>query len=180
MNYLTDESGKSINAVNPLPVGLSGSNVADGSGLSGVSFEVDANGYNVLRIVDAAPFAYDSTALALRVINKESDVDDVVFHDAAVVAADGASLVVGGKKTLVVEILRTATSGTIAFMAEGPSGADIPLIGVNLSTLAMATSTTGTGELWQFDITGLTKVFMDITAMVAGDGSITVKGTAVA
>lgn len=63
-------------------------------------------------------------------------------------------------------------------MAEGPSGADIPLMGVNLSTLATAISTTGTGELWQFDITGLSKVFMDLTAVATGP--VTVKGKAVA
>jgi hypothetical protein len=161
-------------------VSLSGSNVADGTVSNGVSFEVDTGGYNVLRVVDAAPFAYDSAAQSFRVINKESDVEDVVFHDAAVVAADGTAFVVGGYKTLTVEILSTATSFTIAFIGEGPSGADIPLMGINLSTLTTGVNTSTSGQLWQFDITGLTKVFMDLTAITAGPGSVTVKGKAVA
>lgn len=107
-----------------------------------------------------------------------SKTEDVTFHDAATAAADGTAFTVEGYKTLTVEITRTAGTSTVAFMAEGPSGADIPLMGVNLSTLATAISTTGTGELWQFDITGLTKVFMDLTAVATGP--VTVKGKAVA
>lgn len=105
-------------------------------------------------------------------------IEDITFHEAATVAADGAAFTVGGYKTLTVEVTRTAGTSTVAFMAEGPSGADIPLMGVNLSTLASAISTTGTGELWQFDITGLSKVFMDLTAVATGP--VTVKGKAVA
>jgi hypothetical protein len=104
-------------------------------------------------------------------------VTAVTFHDGATVAADGTAFTVGYHKTLVVEITRTAGSSTVAFMGEGPSGADIALMGVNLTTLGTAISTTGTGELWQFDITGLTKVFMGLTAVVTGP--VTVKGRAV-
>ena len=107
-----------------------------------------------------------------------SKTEDVTFHDAATVAADGTAFTVLGYKTLTVEITRTAGTSTIAFIGEGPSGANIALMGVNLSTLATATSTTGTGEIWQFDVTGLTSVFMDLQA-VAG-GNVSVKGKAVA
>ena len=107
-----------------------------------------------------------------------STVTDVTFHDAAVVGAGGTILTVGGNKTLTVEIYGTSTSRTVAFKARGPSGADVALMGVNLTTNASAISTTGTGEFWQFDITGLTSVLMDLTA-VAG-GNVSVKGKAVA
>lgn len=109
-----------------------------------------------------------------------SRTEDITFHDAAVAAADGAAFTVGGYKTLTVEILSTATSFTIAFIGEGPSGADIPLMGINLTTLGTGINTSTSGQLWQFDISGLTKVFMDLTTIVAGAGSVTVKGTVVA
>lgn len=107
-----------------------------------------------------------------------SKTEDITFQDAATAAADGTAFTVEGYKTLTVEITRTAGTSTVAFIGEGASGADIALMGINLSTFATATSTTGTGELWQFDITGLTKVFMDLTAVATG--SVTVKGKAVA
>jgi hypothetical protein len=138
-------------------------------------FESDTG---ILKIVNQAGVLVNAPSESVGLSG--SNVEAVTFHEAAVAAADGTAFTVGGYKTLTVEILRTATSGTIAFTAEGPSGADILISGVNLASFATATSTTGTGELWQFDITGLTKVFMDITVMVAGAGSITVKGTAVA
>lgn len=106
--------------------------------------------------------------------------NDITFHDEATAVADGTALTIDGEKTLVVEILSTATSFTIAFKGEGASGADISLMGVNLSDFSTGTSTSTSGQLWQFDITGLTKVFMDLTAITAGVGSVTVKGRAVA
>jgi len=133
----------------------------------------------LVKIQDKNGTPIDETN-ALPVSLSGSLTQDITFQDAAVVAADGTVFTVAGYKTLTVSILRTATSGTIAFTGRGGNGADIPLMGVNLTTLTTAISTTGTGELWQFDITGLTSVFMDITVMVAGAGSITVKGRAVA
>lgn len=58
--------------------GISGANVSDGSHVDGVSYELDENSYPVLRVVDAAPFAYDpalqvikTTVLAQRKVVKE-------------------------------------------------------------------------------------------------------------
>lgn len=101
-----------------------------------------------------------------------SNTADVTFHDAATVAANGTVLTVNGYKTLTVEIYGTSTSRTVAFKGRGPSGEDRSLMGVNLSDFSTATSTTGTGELWQFDITGLTSVFMDLTSVSGGNVSI--------
>jgi len=42
-------------------VTLTGSNVTDGVGILEATFEKDPNGNGVLRIVDAAPAAYDET-----------------------------------------------------------------------------------------------------------------------
>ncbi|AHF10362.1 MULTISPECIES: hypothetical protein [Dehalobacter] len=104
--------------------------------------------------------------------------NDVTFHNAAIVAADGTILTVGGYKTLTVEIYGTSTSRTIAFIGRGPSGTDRAIMGVRLSDLSTGSSTTGTGEIWQFDITGLSSVFVDLQA-VAG-GNVTAKGRVVA
>jgi hypothetical protein len=103
---------------------------------------------------------------------------DITFHDAAVAPVDGAVFDVGGNKTLTIEISGTSTSRTIAFIGRGPSGEDRYIAGVKLSDLSVATGSTGAGELWQFDITGLTSVLMKVPA-VAG-GNVTVKGRAVA
>jgi hypothetical protein len=51
-------------------------------------------------------------------------------------------------------------------------------MGVRLSDLATGINTTGTAEYWQFDVTGVYQVVMDLTA-VAG-GNVSVKGRAVA
>jgi hypothetical protein len=144
---------------------------------TGRRMKEDGNLVNVADMVEALynAFVVDKNA-GIEVSG--SKVEDVTFHDAATVAADGTAFTVAGYKTLTVEITRSAGTSTVAFIGEGPSGADIALIGVNLSTFATGTSTTGTGELWQFDITGLTKVFMDLQA-VSG-GNVTVKGKAVA
>ena len=49
-------------------VRISGSNVADGTAVSAVSFVEDPSGYFALRVVDAAPQAYDSVEDAKRVL----------------------------------------------------------------------------------------------------------------
>jgi hypothetical protein len=51
-------------------------------------------------------------------------------------------------------------------------------MGIKVSDLSTGVSTTGTGEVWQFDVTGLEEVIMDLTA-VSG-GNVSVKGRAVA
>lgn len=103
---------------------------------------------------------------------------DIEFHKDAVVASDGKEAIVFDAKTLTIEIYGTSTSRTIAFIGRGPSGTDRAIMGVRLSDLATAVSTTGTGELWQFDVTGLVSVFCDLQA-VAG-GNVSVKGRMVA
>jgi len=107
-----------------------------------------------------------------------SDVEEVTFHDAAEAQATGAEWAVGGKKTLTVEIYGTSSGRTVEFKAKGPSGTARAISGIKLSDFSTATSTTGTGELWQFDVTGLTSVIMDLTAVA--DGNVSVKGKAVA
>lgn len=108
-------------------------------------------------------------------------VKDVIFHDAATAAADGFAFAVGGYKTLTVEIYGTVTASSVSFMGKGASGTARALMGLKLDDWSKATSSAGSGELWQFDITGLEYVLMDLTSITAGEGeSLTVKGRAVA
>ncbi len=111
------------------------------------------------------------------VLNMMNDVMDVTFHDASTVAANGQPFEVKYFKSLTVEIFGTSTGRTVTFYGKGASGTLRALKGINLSTLATGTSTTGTGEIWQFDITGLHKVIMDLTAIT--DNNVSVKGRAV-
>lgn len=107
-----------------------------------------------------------------------SNVTDVVFHDAATVTGQGGVFTVDGYKTLTVEVYGTAATLTVAFKATGPSGTARTLMGAKLSDLSTGTSSSALGEFWQFDVTGLSTVIMDLTAVTGGN--VSVKGKAVA
>jgi hypothetical protein len=100
------------------------------------------------------------------------------FHNAATQAADGTTMVItSGQSALLVEISGTSASRTVLFKGL-VSGSDTyrPILGFNVATGATATQTTGTDELWLFNVTGIASVMMDVSA-VAG-GNVTVRGTA--
>lgn len=101
----------------------------------------------------------------------------VTFQDAATPTGDGTPFVVGAYKILTVEIYGTSTTRTVTFYGKSKSGTLRALKGLNLSTWNSATSTTGSGEIWQFDITGLDYVIMNLTA-VSG-GNVSIKGNAI-
>ena len=128
---------------------------------------------------DIADFAPNSG----RVLKEDSTVinmadissgNSVIFHDEAVSASNGTELEVGGYKTLAFEIYGTSTSRTVEFKCKSESGTLRSIMGVKVNDFSTATSTNGTGEIWQFDITGLTSIIIDLTA-VAG-GNVSVKG----
>lgn len=103
------------------------------------------------------------------------------FHNGATVAADGTAFAVGGFQTMTVYISGTSTSRTVEFKCLPPGAATgdyRPLMGVRLSDLSTGASTAGNNEVWQFDLTGLDEILMDLVA-VAG-GNVTIKGKAVA
>lgn len=107
-----------------------------------------------------------------------SSVVDVTLQNAASAVANGTALAVGGVKTLTLEISGTSASRTIIFEGASVSGTYYPVMGTKLSDLTTATQTTGTGEVWQFDVTGLVNFRARISA-VAG-GNVSVRGKAVA
>lgn len=104
-------------------------------------------------------------------------VTAVTFHEDATEPGDGEEFMVGAYKNLTVEIYGDSTNREILFICRGPSGVDRPLKGNNISSFVADTKTTGTGEIWQFDVTGFTSVLMKLES-VAG-GSVTVKGNAI-
>ena len=103
--------------------------------------------------------------------------EEHTFHNEATSTGNGTALTVGNKKTLTIEIYGTSSTRLIKFYSKAASGDLRPLMGINISTYEMATQTTGTGEVWQFDITGLDSVIIDIAAITGGN--VTIKGRAV-
>jgi hypothetical protein len=105
-----------------------------------------------------------------------NEVLDHIFHNATTAAGDGAFMEVKHYKTLTVETFGSVDNSarTLAFYSKGPSGALKALAGVKISAapLTTAVSTTGTAETWQFDITGLHKIYMDLTATTGGTFSV--------
>jgi len=102
---------------------------------------------------------------------------DVTLQNAASAIGNGTPFTVGSYKTLTLEVTGTSTSRTVIWEAQSVSGAWYAIQGVRMSDYSMATQTTGSGEIWQFDITGLAAIRARISA-VAG-GNVSVRGKAV-
>jgi hypothetical protein len=100
-----------------------------------------------------------------------------IFHSGISSPAEGTTFIVNRNDTVCVEISGTATSSTVQFKGLAPSGAYYSIMGVNLSDLSVATSTTGKGQLWQFDTTGIVGIQMNISAI--DGGNLTVVGKVV-
>lgn len=110
--------------------------------------------------------------LASKNINTQSNYVDATFHTTATVAANGTPISVDGFKSLTIEIYGTSTTRTVTFYGKSKSGILRAIQGCRVSDFTMATSTTGNNEIWQFDITGLDYVIMDLTAVAGGNVSI--------
>jgi hypothetical protein len=97
-----------------------------------------------------------------------------VFHNASTTTGNGDELKIRWDyQTVNIEITGTATSSTVVF--EGKSldnGAWYPISCVNLTTLDLATQTTGKNECWQVDLTGLISFRCRIHAINGGNLSI--------
>ena len=117
-------------------------------------------------------FQYNGSAWVEKIPKISSASTEVIFHTTATVAANGTPFTVGTYKTLTVEIYGTSTSRTVTFYGKSKSGTLRAIQGVRLSDFTLAASTTGTAEMWQFDITGLDTVTMDLTAVAGGNVSI--------
>jgi len=102
----------------------------------------------------------------------------VTLQNAATIAGGGTSFVVGAYKTLTVSVTGTSTSRTVVFEAADTNGNYTPIQGVRLSDFAMDSQTTGTGEKWTFEVTGVTTFRARIDEIAGGD--VTITGMAVA
>lgn len=102
----------------------------------------------------------------------------ITFHDASTSMGNGNVFYNTGCKTLTIEIYGTSSTRTVTFYCKCFSGTSRAIQGVKISDFSTGVNTTGTGEVWQFDITGIDQIIMDLTA-VSG-GNVTIKGRAVA
>ena len=107
----------------------------------------------------------------------KSSVSDVVLQDAMSTIGDGKIFIVNDTKTLTLEVSGTSVSRTILFESAGVTGTFYPIKGIKLTDLSMGTQTTGSGEMWQFDVTGVVQFRAKLTAVVGGN--VSVKGKAV-
>lgn len=106
-----------------------------------------------------------------------SDTSEFTFHNGATATAIGNELKVDYWRTLTVEFFgsSTNTARTFSFYGKGRSGTKRLIPGVKMSgdtDYTLATSTTGTGEIWQFDITGLESVTMELDSITGGNISV--------
>lgn len=103
---------------------------------------------------------------------------DVTLQNAATSVGNGTPLDVEGFKTLTIEITGTSATRTILFEGSSLSGAYYAMMGTKLTDFSTAIQTTGTGEIWQFDITGLVNFRARISAI--SGGNVNVKGRVIA
>ncbi|MBZ5518415.1 phage portal protein [Bacillus sp. KS1] len=101
---------------------------------------------------------------------------DVIFHENAEEAGEGSIFSAGAWKKLLVEITGTAESGHVAFWGRSISGKNVPIRGIRSEDGTSAAGTSGTEEVWSFDIAGFKEIIMEIKSI--SGGSLSVKGTA--
>ncbi|MGV7010208.1 phage portal protein [Bacillus velezensis] len=101
---------------------------------------------------------------------------DVIFHENAAEAGEGSIFTAGAWKKLLVEITGTAESGHVAFWGRSISGKNVPIRGIRSDDGTSAAGTSGTEEVWSFDIAGFKEIVMEIQSI--SGGSLSVKGTA--
>ena len=157
---------------------IAGVKLAAGTSIIG-KVSIDQATANANQVVTKTGSVTSATLVAettkkIGTVNVENIVTLHTFHDAATVAADGTALTVGTGKTLAIEISGTSTGRTVQFFGLSESDTKIAIMGIKLATLTSAVSTTGTGELWQFDVTGLKSVIIRLEAIT--DNNVTVKG----
>ncbi|WP_182274940.1 phage portal protein [Bacillus velezensis] len=101
---------------------------------------------------------------------------DVIYHENAAEAGEGSIFSAGAWKKLLVEITGTAESGHVAFWGRSISGKNVPIRGIRSDDGTSAAGTSGTEEVWSFDIAGFKEIVMEIKSI--SGGSLSVKGTA--
>jgi hypothetical protein len=103
--------------------------------------------------------------------------NDHIFHNAASVAANGNIIKASPSGRLVIEIYGSVanTARTVTFYRKSRDGTLKPIQGVRTSDFEVASSTTGTGEEWEFSVTPGREYVMDLTSITGG--TVTIVGT---
>ncbi len=110
-----------------------------------------------------------------------NEVYDVIFHNEAAEAAQGAVIENQGYSYLTIEITGTDVStSTVKFwgsLASETLASMLALSGLKLSDYSTrADNTTGINELWLLDVRGIKYLSMELDAITGTGAKITVKG----
>jgi hypothetical protein len=113
-------------------------------------------------------------------MHDKANCSDVVFHSQRAAAAQGLVFENNGYNWLVVEISRDTGTSTVKFWGSQTTkvlDSMRALAGkpIHDTTQALAVSTTGTGELWFFDVRGVRYINFEVDA-VSGGAKVDVKG----
>ena len=102
-----------------------------------------------------------------RTILHDHTVNTATIVSATTVVGATGNVTVGGRSTLVVDIAGTDVTPTTTFYGKGVSTTPHLLMGTRLDNGVTYTSSTATGQLFRFDVRGLT-TFKATTSPVNG------------
>lgn len=156
---MDDNGGIKTAVVTPLPAGTN--NLG----------QVDVNSFPA-ALISATGLKVDLQGASITISDVQAKTMDFAFQTNATVAGAGQLLTVDSYRDLTIEIVGTSTAQTVKFWGLMNSETKIPLTGFNVSTQSSATQTTGINEIWQFPITGLKTVEMEIISVSGGELSV--------
>ena len=99
---------------------------------------------------------------------------DVIFHENAAEAGEGSIFSAGAWKNFSSK--SPARLSRMSRFGEIHLGKNVPIRGIRSEDGTSAAGTSGTDEVWSFDIAGFKEIVMEIKSI--SGGSLSVKGTA--
>jgi hypothetical protein len=105
-------------------------------------------------------------------------VKQYTLHQNETAPSDGDVAFVEAYNNLTLYITGTSATRTITFQAALVDGRFVNIQGANLTTMDMAATTTGTEQLWQFDVNGVRYFRAKLDAVTGGDVTIVCNFTA--
>jgi len=102
---------------------------------------------------------------------KNGDPSDVTLLSAATTTGRGADIPVNGYKTLTLETSGTATGFTVTVEGKMATTNRYVIQAFNVTTASLVASI-GAGGIFQVDVTGLTSVNVNLTAVTGGNVSV--------
>jgi hypothetical protein len=95
-----------------------------------------------------------------------------ILHENTIEPGDGDVALVEAYTSLAIYITGTSSSRTLKFQGAIIQDKFVDIEGANMSTMDMAATTTGTEQIWQFDVTDLKYFRVKVDAVAGGDVSI--------